>query len=33
MPRPAAGQVIEKDTVRGAVFALRFRTYGQRRYA
>jgi integrase len=32
MPRPATGQVIEKTTQRGTVYALRFRAYGQRRY-
>lgn len=32
MPRPATGQVIEKDTRRGTVYALRFRAYGARQY-
>ena len=32
MPRPATGQVVEKTTQRGTVYALRFRAYGQRRY-
>ncbi len=32
MPRPATGQVIEKATSRGVVFALRFRAYGRREY-
>src|SRR4051794_26479535 len=32
MARPATGQVIEKDTARGRVYALRFRAYGKRRY-
>jgi integrase len=32
MPRKSTGQVIEKQTQRGTVFALRFRAYGQRRY-
>ena len=32
MPRPATGQVVEKTTKRGTVYALRFRAYGQRRY-
>jgi integrase len=32
MPRPATGQVVERKTRRGVVFALRFRAYGQRQY-
>jgi integrase len=32
MARPASGQVVEKTTKRGRVFALRFRAYGERRY-
>src|SRR5690349_18193657 len=32
MARPATGQVVEKSTGRGVVFALRFRAYGQRQY-
>jgi integrase len=32
MPRPSSGQVVEKLTQRGPVFALRFRAYGKRRY-
>lgn len=32
MPRPATGQVIDKSTARGRVFALRFRAYGRREY-
>ena len=32
MPRQLTGQVIEKETQRGIVFALRFRAYGKRRY-
>jgi integrase len=32
MPRPATGQVIEKLTAGGRVFALRFRAYGRREY-
>lgn len=32
MARPPTGQVIEKRTSRGLVFALRFRAYGERRY-
>lgn len=32
MPRPATGQVVEKDGKRGTTFALRFRAYGQRQY-
>lgn len=32
MPRPATGQVVEKTTARGVVYALRFRAYGQREY-
>jgi integrase len=32
MPRPATGQVVERQTQCGRVFALRFRAYGQRQY-
>jgi integrase len=32
MARPATGQVIERKTRRGRVFALRFRAYGNRQY-
>ena len=32
MPRPATGQVIEKATAQGRVFALRFRALGRRQY-
>jgi integrase len=32
MPRKPTGQVVEKATKRGRVFALRFRAYGERRY-
>lgn len=32
MPRPATGQVVERETARGTVFALRFRAYGDREY-
>ena len=32
MTRHASGQVIERKTKRGAVFALRFRVGGSRRY-
>jgi integrase len=32
MARPATGQVIEKTTRRGTVYALRFRAYGARQY-
>ena len=32
MPRPATGQVVEKTTKRGRVYALRFRALGARRY-
>jgi integrase len=32
MPRPAKGQVVERDGKRGATYALRFRAYGRRRY-
>lgn len=32
MPRPATGQVVEKETKRGQTFALRFRAYGDRQY-
>jgi len=32
MPRPASGQVLERDTVHGVVYALRFRAYGKRQY-
>jgi len=30
MPRPATGQIVEKRTRAGRVFALRFRAYGRR---
>jgi integrase len=32
MARPATGQVVERETRRGRVFALRFRAYGNRQY-
>lgn len=32
MPRPATGQVIEREGARGTSYALRFRAYGRRRY-
>jgi integrase len=32
MARPATGQVVEKVSARGRVFALRFRAYGKRQY-
>jgi hypothetical protein len=32
MPRAATGSVVERQTKAGAVFALRFRAYGKRRY-
>jgi integrase len=32
MARPATGRVIERDSRRGRVFALRFTAYGERRY-
>src|SRR4051794_23671861 len=32
MPRPATGQVIEKATKRGTMYALRFRALGGRQY-
>jgi integrase len=32
MARPASGQVVERTTKRGCVFALRFRAFGERRY-
>src|SRR3954447_815451 len=32
MPRPATGQVVERQTARGRVYALRFRAYGKRQY-
>lgn len=32
MPRPATGQIVEKRTRAGRVFALRFRAYGRREY-
>lgn len=32
MPRPASGQVIERDGKRGRSYALRFRAYGRREY-
>jgi integrase len=32
MPRPATGQVVQRGTQRGWVFALRFRAYGERHY-
>jgi len=32
MPRPATGQVVEKEGRRGRVYALRFRAYGTRQY-
>jgi hypothetical protein len=33
MPRPATGQVIERETRDGVVsYALRFRAYGRRRF-
>ncbi len=32
MPRPATGQIVEKSTARGTVYALRFRAYGRRQY-
>src|SRR5690348_2104864 len=32
MARQATGQVLERKTSRGLVFALRFRAYGERRY-
>src|SRR3954447_25654991 len=32
MPRELSGQVVERTTSRGRVFALRFRAYGRRQY-
>src|SRR5690349_3651774 len=32
MARPATGQVIERQTAVGTLYALRFRAYGERRY-
>src|SRR5437762_1547602 len=32
MPRKPTGQVIERDTREGRMFALRFRAYGERQY-
>jgi integrase len=32
MPRPATGQVVEREGVRGRVYALRFRAGGRRQY-
>jgi integrase len=32
MPRPATGQVVERDGKQGTTYALRFRAYGKRRY-
>ena len=32
MPPTSTGQVVERQTARGRVFALRFRAYGRRRY-
>jgi integrase len=32
MPRPATGQVVERDGKRGTTFALRFRAHGERQY-
>jgi len=32
MPRPATGQVVEREGARGTTYALRFRAYGKRRY-